>query len=68
MKIICSKKEFAKVMRTCEKLSSDMSYGSGCGKCVLGDFCGGTELEDYVEIEEAGHGQMGEDSRPAAGE
>lgn len=37
MKIVCSKEEFARLVRNCEHSTS--SYPAGCSGCVFSTFC-----------------------------
>ena len=47
MKIVCTKKEFAQLIRDC----NGMGRIGACAQCVLADFCGDQLVEDAVEFE-----------------
>ena len=47
MKIRCTKKEFAQLVRACENGGQERR----CSDCVMADFCGEELIEDAVEFE-----------------
>lgn len=47
MKIQCTKKEFAQLIRGCENSGRERN----CSDCVLADVCGEELIEDAVEFE-----------------
>lgn len=50
MEIICSKKEFAQLIRACDKITEGYH---GCDYCALSHFCTEeVDIEDLVEIRE----------------
>lgn len=50
MKIVCTKKEFARLIRECDKITGGYH---GCGDCAMSPFCAEeVEIEDLVEIRE----------------